>query len=208
MLGIVPLMLLFTVTPGLAYGYASGSFTNHKDVIKGISKAMSSMRYYLVLVFFAALFIYSFSVSNLGALLALKGGAFLKALNLAPMITVLGIIILTGVINLVVGSASAKWAMLAAIFVPMLMTAGISPELTQLAFHLGDGPSNVVTPLLPYFPLVIAFSLRYVKQTGVGTVISLMMPFTLAYYAVFLVCLGIYWGLGLPLGVEAGYAYP
>lgn len=208
MQAIVPLMLLFTITPGLAYGYASGSFRSHKDVIKGMSKAMSAMGYYLVLVFFAALFIYSFSTSNLGALLALKGGDFLKSLQLPPMVTVLGIIVLTAILNLIVGSASAKWAMLAPIFVPMLMTAGISPELTQIAFRLGDGPSNVITPLLPYFPLVIAFSIRYVKNTGMGTVISLMMPFTAAYYVVSLLCLAVYWGLGLPLGIEAGYVYP
>lgn len=208
MQAIVPLMLVFILMPGLVYGYAAGTFQSHKDVIKGMTKAMSSMGYYLVLVFFAALFIYSFSVSNLGALLALKGGAFLKSLNLAPMVTILGIIGLTGFINLVVGSASAKWAMLAPVFVPMLMTAGISPELTQLAFRLGDGPSNIITPLLPYFPLVIAFCIRYVKNTGLGTVISLMMPYTLAYYLVSLVSLSIYWGLGLPLGIEGGYTYP
>lgn len=208
MQAIVPLMLVFILMPGLVYGYAAGTFQSHKDVIKGMTKAMSSMGYYLVLVFFAALFIYSFSVSNLGALLALKGGAFLKSLNLAPMVTILGIIGLTGFINLVVGSASAKWAMLAPVFVPMLMTAGISPELTQLAFRLGDGPSNIVTPLLPYFPLVIAFCIRYVKNTGLGTAISLMMPYTLAYYLLSLVSLAIYWGLGLPLGIEGGYTYP
>ena len=208
MQAIVPLMLLVTVAPSLAYGYASGNFQSHKDVIKGMSKAMSSMGYYLVLVFFAAMFIYSFSVSNLGALIALKGGTFLKSLDLPPMITIFGIIVLAGFINLIVGSASAKWAMLAPILVPMLMTAGISPELTQLAFRVGDGPSNIITPLFPYFPLLIAFSIRYVKHAGVGTAISLLMPYTVAYYVVTMVCLGIYWSLGLPLGIEAGYTYP
>jgi aminobenzoyl-glutamate transport protein len=208
MQSIVPLMLLFLLAPGLTYGYAAGVFQSHKDVIKGMTKAMASMGYYMVLVFFAALFIYSFSVSNLGALLALKGGAMLQALQLPPTITILGIIVLTAFINLVVGSASAKWAMLAPIFVPMLMTTGISPELTQLAFRLGDGPSNVITPLLPYFPLVIAFSLRYVKGVGIGTIISLMLPYTAVYYVVSLVVLFAYWGLGLPLGIEAGYVYP
>ncbi len=208
MQSIVPLMLLFLLAPGLAYGYASGVFTSHKDVIKGMTKAMSSMGYYMVLVFFAALFIYSFSVSNLGALLALKGGALLQTLELPPTVTVLGIIMMTAVINLVVGSASAKWAMLAPIFVPMLMTTGISPELTQFAFRLGDGPSNIVTPLLPYFPLVIAFSLRYVKGVGIGTLISLMMPYSVIYYIVSVALLFVYWGLGLPLGIEAGYVYP
>jgi aminobenzoyl-glutamate transport protein len=208
MLAIVPVMLLFTTLPGLIYGYAAGTFQSHKDVIKGISKAMSSMGYYLVLVFFAAIFIYSFSTSNLGALLALKGGTILKDLALPPMVTVFGVILLTGCINLVVGSASAKWAMLAPIFVPMLMTAGISPELTQLAFRVGDGPSNIVTPLLPYFPLLIAYSVRYVKSAGVGTAISLLMPYTAAYYVVTIAGLALYWWLGLPLGVEGVYTYP
>ena len=127
---------------------------------------------------------------------------------LPPLITIVGIVLLTAVINLVVGSASAKWAMLAPILVPMLMTAGISPEFTQIAYRLGDGPTNLITPLLPYFPLLVAFSTRYVKDTGIGTAISLMMPYAFAFLIVSTISLAAYWSLGLPLGVQGGYSYP
>ncbi|MBT8397859.1 MAG: AbgT family transporter [Gemmatimonadetes bacterium] len=208
MQAIIPIMFLFTVLPGMAYGYAAGTFKSHKDVIKGMSEAMSSMGYYMVLVFFAAMFTKAFADSNLGALLALKGAAVLQALGLPAFVTILGIILLTGALNLLVGSASAKWAMLAPVLVPMLMAVGISPELTQMAYRIGDSPTNVITPLLPYFPLLVAFSIRYVKNTGIGTLISLTLPYSISYLIVLVACLAVYWGLDLPLGIQAGYVYP
>jgi len=154
------------------------------------------------------MFTKAFADSNLGALLALKGAAALKALGLPSFVTILGIILLTGALNLLVGSASAKWAMLAPVLVPMLMAVGISPELTQMAYRIGDSPTNVITPLLPYFPLLVAFATRYVKRTGIGTLISLTLPYSMAYMVTLIVCLAVYWGLGLPLGVQATYTYP
>lgn len=208
MRAIIPLLFLFAAVPGIVYGYAAGAFKTHKDVIEGMSRAMSSMGYYMVLVFFAAIFTQSFADSNLGALLALKGAAFLKTLGLPAFVTILGIIFLTAGLNLLVGSASAKWAMLAPILVPMLMAVGISPELTQMAYRIGDSPTNVITPLLPYFPLLVAFATRYVKGTGIGTLISLTLPYSVVYLIVMVLSLAFYWGLGLPLGIQAGYYYP
>lgn len=205
---IIPLMFLFTVVPGVVYGYSAGVFKTHKDVIEGMSRTMSSMGYYMVLVFFAAMFTQSFADSNLGALLALKGAALLKALGLPAFVTILGIILLTAGLNLLVGSASAKWAMLAPVLVPMLMSVGISPELTQMAYRIGDSPTNVISPLNPYFPLLVAFAVRYVKGTGIGTLISLTLPYAVVYLAVLILTLALYWGLGLPLGLQAGYQYP
>jgi len=201
-------MFLFTVVPGVVYGYAAGVFSSHKDVIRGMSTSMSAMGYYMVLVFFAALFTKAFADSNLGALLALKGAATLKVLGLPAFVTIFGIILLTASLNLLVGSASAKWAMLAPILVPMLMAVGISPELTQMAYRIGDSPTNVITPLLPYFPLLVAFASRYVKRTGIGTLISLTLPYSMAYLVVLLLSLAVYWGLDLPLGIQASYTYP
>jgi aminobenzoyl-glutamate transport protein len=208
MQALIPMMFVFTVLPSLVFGYAAGTIQNHKDAIKGMSNAVSSMSYYLVLVFFAAMFIFAFSESNIAALLALKGGSLLKSLALPPFVTILGIILLTGTINLTVVSASAKWAMLAPIFVPMLMTAGIAPELTQLAFRVGDGPTNIVTPLMPEFPLLIAFAVRYLKNSGIGTVIALQIPYAIAYLVIVTACLLLYWATGLPLGIEGRYTYP
>jgi aminobenzoyl-glutamate transport protein len=205
---IIPIMFVLTAVPGTVYGYVAGTFSSHRDVIASMSKAMAAMSYYLVMVFFAALFIMAFSASNLGALLALKGGLWLKAMDLPVLVTLGGIMVLTTSLNLLVASASAKWAMLAPIFVPMLMTAGIAPEVTQAAFRIGDAPTNITSPLNPYFPLIVAFCARYVTSTGIGTVISLSVPYALAYGVVLTGLLVVFWALGLPLGVQAAYAYP
>jgi aminobenzoyl-glutamate transport protein len=160
------------------------------------------------MVFFVALFIYAFNQSNIGALLALKGAAFLRALALPGQVTIVGIIILSGCVNLLVGSASAKWALLAPIFVPMLMELGISPELTQAAYRVGDSATNIITPLMPYFPLVVVYCRRYVKGTGIGTLVSLMLPYSVAFLVLWTLFLVGYWALGIPLGIQAPYAYP
>jgi aminobenzoyl-glutamate transport protein len=149
-----------------------------------------------------------FGASNLGVLLALKGGYFLRWLELPIGVTVFAVIVFTTSLNLLVASASAKWAMLAPVFVPMLMTAGIAREFTQVAFRIGDGPTNITSPLNPYFPLIVAFCARYVRATGIGTIISLTVPYGAVYFVALLALLGLFWGLGLPLGLQSAYAYP
>jgi aminobenzoyl-glutamate transport protein len=123
-------------------------------------------------------------------------------------VTIVGIIALTAVLDLLIGSASAKWALLGPIFVPMLMSLGISPELTQAAYRIGDSTVNIVTPLMPYFPLVVVYAQRYVKSTGIGTLVSLMLPYSLAFLAAWTVLLLGWWGAGLPLGLGATYTWP
>ena len=208
MQAIVPLIFLLFLVPGVVYGYVAGTVTSHRDVIKGMSKSMSTMGYYIVLAFFASLFIAAFGRSNLGALLALKGAGLLQTLALPAQVTIIGIILLTALVNLLIGSASAKWALLAPIFVPMLMQLGISPELTQAAYRVGDSTTNIITPLMPYFPLVVVFAQRYVKSTGIGTLVSMMLPYSLVFLASWTLFLLLYWLLGLPLGLQAPYGYP
>lgn len=208
MKSIVPLIFLLFLIPGVAHGYASGTVKSHRDIVQGMTRSMGSISYYLVMAFFAAQFTAAFSQSNVGVLLAVKGAAWLAALNLPAQITIVGIILLTAAVNLLIGSASAKWALLSPIFVPMLMTLGFSPELTQAAYRIGDSGTNIVTPLMPYFPLVVVYAQKYVKSTGVGTMISLMLPYTIAFLFTWTILLVLYWGLGIPLGLQAGYAYP
>ncbi|MCO6510605.1 MAG: AbgT family transporter, partial [Aridibacter famidurans] len=181
---------------------------SHRDIIEGMSKSMSTMGYYIVLAFFAALFIAAFAQSNIGALLAIKGANFLRDLELPGQVTVVGIIILSCLVNLVVGSASAKWALLAPIFVPMLMQLGISPEVTQAGYRIGDSSTNIITPLMPYFPLVVVFATKYVKGTGIGTIVSLMLPYSVAFLVTWVAFLLVFWAFGIPLGLEAPYVYP
>ena len=206
---IVPLIFIFFVIPGLVYGYISGKFKNHREVVKGMSKTMETMGYYLVLVFFAALFIYVFQQSNIAILLAVKGANFIESSGAPPAITIIGIILLSALVNLLVGSASAKWAMLAPVFVPMLMYSGISPEFTQAAYRVGDSTTNIITPMMPYFPLVVVFCQRYVKDTGIGTVAAMMLPFSITFLVCWSIFLLIYWTLGIPLGIpmDVGYTY-
>lgn len=208
MQSIVPLIFLLFLIPGVVYGYKAGVYKTSKDMVDAMTKSMSGMAYYIVMAFFCALFVHAFGASNIGALLALKGASVLKALALPGPVTIFGIIFLTAFVNLFVGSASAKWALLAPIFVPMLMQVGISPELTQAAYRVGDSSSNIVTPLMPYFPLVVVYCQRYVKKTGIGTLTSIMLPYALTFLVVWTLFLILYWTVGIPLGLGASYGYP
>jgi aminobenzoyl-glutamate transport protein len=208
MQAIVPFILLFFLVPGIVYGYLAGTVSSHRDIVEGMGKAMSSMGYYIVMAFFAAQFIAAFTGSNIGLLLAMSGAGWLGALGLPAQLTVVGIIGLTAFVNLFVGSASAKWLIIAPIFVPMLMQLGIAPELTQAAYRVGDSSTNIITPLMPYFPLIVVFCKRYYSGAGIGTLISLMLPYSVVLLVGWTLFLLIFWGLGLPLGLQAGYAYP
>ena len=205
---MVPLIFLLFLIPGVVHGYVAGTVKTHRDIVAGMTSAMGTMAYYLVMAFFAAQFIAAFNSSNVGLLIALKGANFLRDLALPPQVTIVGIILLTSVVNIFVGSASAKWALLSSIFVPMLMSLGIAPELTQAAYRVGDSVTNIVTPLMPYFPLVVVFCQRYVKSTGIGTVASLMLPYAVTLLATWTLFLIAYWIIGLPLGIQGAYTYP
>ena len=202
------LIFVLFLLPGTVYGIKAGTVTSSRDIIQGMSKAMESMAYYLVIMFFIAQFIYAFSQSNLGVLLALEGAALLKALGLPATLTIAGVVLITGLLNLFVGSASAKWALLAPIFVPMLMELGISPDLTQAAYRVGDSTTNIITPLMPYFPLVVVYCQRYMKSTGIGTVTAMMLPYTVTFIILWTLFLLAYWALGVPLGLQSNYGYP
>ncbi len=208
MQSIVALIFVFFLVPAVVYGYVSGTVKTHRDVIAGMSKAMSGMGYYIVMAFFAAQFIYAFAQSNLGALLAIKGANGLEAMGLPMGVTLVGIVLLTGAVNLVVGSASAKWALIGAIMVPMLMQLGVSPDLTQAAYRVGDSSTNIITPLMPYFPLIVVFCQRYVKSAGIGTLLALMLPYSVTLLLVWTAFLLGFWALDLPLGLGSTYTYP
>jgi len=207
MKSIVPLIFLLFLLPGLVFGLRIGTISNSRQFIEGMTKSMNSMGYYLVIMFFIAQFIYAFGQSNLGVLLAVKGAEFLKAMALPGGVTIAGIILLTGFINLFVGSASAKWALLAPIFIPMLMQLGISPDLAQAAYRVGDSSTNIITPLMPYFPLVVVFCQRYVKSAGIGTLTAMMLPYSVTFLIVWTLFLLLYWTIGIPLGVQASFDY-
>ncbi|MCB1607092.1 MAG: AbgT family transporter [Xanthomonadales bacterium] len=208
MQSIVTLIFIFFLIPGVVYGYMSGTVKTHRDVIAGMSKAMSGMGYYIVMAFFCAQFIYAFGQSGLGALMAIKGANTLQALGMPTALTLVGMVGLTGFVNLMVGSASAKWALIGSIMVPMLMQLGISPDLTQAAYRVGDSSTNIITPLMPYFPLIVVFCQKYCKSSGIGTLLALMIPYSIALLVTWTAFLVGFWALGVPLGVGASHAYP
>ena len=208
MRSIVSLIFLLFVLPGLAYGITAGTVKSSRDMIEGMTKAMHNMAYYLVIMFFIAQFVYAFGQSNLGVLLALQGAAGLKALAMPAAMTIVGIVFLTAFINIFVGSATGKWGLLAPIFIPMLMQLGISPDLTQAAYRVGDSSTNIITPLMPYFPLVVVYCQRYVKSTGIGTVTAMMLPYSMTFLVLWTIFLLLYMFVGLPLGIQASYTYP
>jgi aminobenzoyl-glutamate transport protein len=207
MQSIVALIFVFFLLPGVVYGYVAHSFKSHRDVIGAMTKSMAGMAYYIVIAFFIAQFLAGFNGSGLGTLMAVEGAAFLRALGLPMWLTILGLIIMTGVVNLFIGSASAKWALLAPIMVPLMMQLGVSPDLTQAAYRVGDSMTTILTPLMPYFPLIVVFCQRYVKSAGIGTLVSIMLPYSVALSIFWTLLLLAFWGLGIPLGLGASYAY-
>ena len=208
MQAIVPLLFMFFSIPGMVYGYAAGTFKSSTDVIRSMEEIMKMLLGFIVFAFFAAQFLYVFGKSNIGTLLAISGAEFLKDLGMPSTVSLFGIILFTAFLNLLITSATSKWAILSTIFVPMLMMLGISPELTQAAFRVSDSAVNVCTPMFPFYPLLIMYCQKYCKNTGVGTLSSMMLPYTFALLIVLTFVLYLYWGLGLPLGFDSGYVYP
>jgi aminobenzoyl-glutamate transport protein len=200
---IVPLLLMLFLFPGLAYGIAVGTIKSDRDVIRMMSEYMAILANYIVLAFFASIFVASFEHSGLGTMLAIEGGEVLRQAGLPTWALMIGFIFVVGFVNLFVGSMSAKWAMLAAVFVPMLMTIGISPEMTQVAYRIGDSVTNTITPLNPYLVVVLVFMQQYVKKAGIGTLISLMLPYSVVFFIVWTIMLVVWIQLGLPIGIDA-----
>mgnify|MGYP001042896806 CR=1 FL=1 len=205
---IVPILFILFVIPGIVYGVSTGVVKSSKDVAKLMMDSMASMAPIIVLAFFAAQFIEYFSRSNLGTMLAISGGEFLATAGLPTLLLLVVFILLTAVFNLFVGSMSAKYALFAPIFVPMFMVAGISPELTQVAYRVGDSVTNIITPLNAYLVIVLVFLQKYVSKGGMGTLIAMMLPYSIAFTIAWCIMLAIWMGLGLPLGVDGHLSYP
>ena len=199
-------MVLF-LAAGWAYGSAAGSIKNHRDLVAMMAEAMKDMGYYLVLAFAAAHFVAMFNWSNLGLITAVHGADGIKASGL-PLPIALGLIVIfTGLLNLFVGSASAKWALLAPVLVPMLMLLGISPEGATAAYRVGDGATNIITPLMVYFPLILVFAKRWQKGFGIGSLTAMMIPYSVWMLITGVILIVAWIALGLPLGFGAPISY-
>jgi len=204
---IVPLLFIGFLLPGLAYGLVTGSIRSDKDVAGILADTMAGMGPYIVLAFFAAQFIAYFAHSGLGEMLAITGGRALAAAALPSALLMQGFIGVVVIGNLFIGSMSAKYAFFAPVFVPMFMQVGVSPELTQVAYRIGDSVSNVITPLNPYVVILLVFLQRHMARAGIGTLVALMLPYALAFGLVWSAMLAIWMGLGVPLGPAGPLAY-
>lgn len=205
--GFVPIMAIIFFVAAIVYGRVSGQFKNHKDVCNEMSKAMSSMGGYIALAFVMAQFVQYFSYTNLGTILAIEGAKALEAMNMNSIVLMIVFVLFTGFINLFMGSASAKWAIMAPVFLPMFMKLGISPELTQVAYRIGDSTTNIISPLMSYFAMIVIFAQKHDKKAGMGTLISTMVPYTIIFLIGWIALLGIWMAFGLPLGPGAGLYY-
>lgn len=197
----VILIALAAAVTGIVYGRASGSLPTGQSVIESMEDTLRMLAGYLVLMFFAAQFVAWFSWSEMGLVLAIHGAAFLGELALPASILLVSMILMMALLNLLIGSASAKWALIAPVLVPMLMLLGISPEMTQAAYRVGDSSTNIITPLMPYFVLVLGFARRYQPDTGVGTLISMMLPYSLLLLGGWMLMLMLWLWAGWPLGL-------
>ncbi len=200
--GIITGILIFFLVPGLVYGVIVKTIKNDKDMMKHIIKSMSTMATYIVLVFFAAQFVYFFRYSNLGLIFAIQGAEFLKNIGLTGIPLIVMFVLLAAFINMFMGSASAKWAIMAPVFIPMFMLLGYHPALTQAAFRIGDSVTNLITPMMSYFALIVAFAQKYNEKYGIGTIISTMIPYTIIFTVFWTLLLVVWMWIGLPTGPD------
>jgi len=208
--GIIIAILLFFFIPGLIYGIVAGTIKSDKHVAKFITQSMSGMGGYIVLVFFAAQFVYFFNYSNLGIIFAIKGAQGLQSIGLTGPTLIIAFVLLSAFINMFMGSASAKWAIMAPVFIPMLMLIDppYHPGLTQAAFRIGDSVTNIVTPMMSYFALIVTFAQKYDEKYGIGTIISTMLPYTVLLTITWTALLVLWMYLGIPLGFDGPIFMP
>ena len=207
MSSLVPIITILFFIPGLFYGIATKNIRSDKDVANHLTDTMAAMGMFIVLAFTAGQFVAYFTESNIGMVLGVYGAEALEAANLTGIPLILGFILVTGIINLFIGSASAKWAMMAPVFVPIMMQLGYSPELTQMAYRIADSSTNIITPLMTYFAIIIAFAQKYDKKMGIGTLISVMFPYSIFFMIIWSLMLIVWMLFGLDLGPASPILY-
>ncbi|MDW7761473.1 MAG: AbgT family transporter [Acidobacteriota bacterium] len=205
--GFIAFLFFFAGSMGVIYGFITGKFKSDADVVKGMVDSFKTLAPFMVLVFFAAQFVAYFRWSNLGLIIAIKGAAGIQNMNLGLIPLLLMFIVLSGFINMFMGSASAKWAILGPIFIPMFMLLGYSPELSQAVYRIGDSVTNIISPMMSFFALIIVYFAKYDKKAGIGTLISTMLPYSIVFTILWSILLILWVVLNLPLGPGAGIYY-
>ncbi len=205
--GVVTWLVIYAGLVGITYGKVTGAFKNDADVMNSTAESIKTLATYIVLVFFAAQFVEYFKWSNLGLLIAIKGAGALSSMNLGMIPLTIMFILFAATLNMFMGSASAKWAILAPIFIPIFMFLGYSPELSQVVYRIGDSITNIISPMMSFFALIISFFQKYIKDVGIGTIIATMIPYTIGFFIIWTLLLVAWLLLGVPLGPGAGVFY-
>ncbi|MDZ7738223.1 MAG: AbgT family transporter [Bacteroidales bacterium] len=205
--GFIAVLFIVAAIIGIVFGVITGTFKNDADVVKGMVDNLKTLAAFLVLVFFAAQFVAFFKWSNLGLLIAIKGADGLQSIDMGLIPLVILFILLSGFINMFMGSASAKWAILGPVFIPMFMLMGYSPELSQVVYRIGDSITNMISPMMSFFALIIVYFEKYDKKAGIGTLMSTMIPYTIVFFIFWAILLIGWILLDLPLGPGAGLYY-
>lgn len=198
--GIVPIIMLVFFVPSVAFGFATGKFKNDKDLVKALIAAVSSMSGYVTFCIVAAQMIAYFNKSNIGTFIAISGANFLSDIGLTGIPLMILFILLCALINLLVASASAKWAFLAPVFVPMFMLLGYDPSFTQVLYRIGDSVTNPITPMFAYFAMLVGLAEKYDKKAGIGSLMSCLLPYSLAFFVMWTIFVILWITLGIPLG--------
>jgi aminobenzoyl-glutamate transport protein len=202
--GLIPILFFFFAIPGYFYGKATGAIKVPNDILKQMEHGMKELSGYIVLMLVVAQFINLFSWSNLDTILAIGGAEVLKSTGLTGPVMFTLFMLLIALLNIFLGSGSAKWAIFAPIFIPMLAQLNYSPAFVQLMYRVGDSITNCVTPLYVYFPLLLGWIHKYNKNIGIGTIVSLLIPYAVILFIMWVVMLFVWYGLGLPIGVGEG----
>lgn len=204
---IAALFLLFLLT-GTVFGRAVGTVKSSNDIIQMMREGVKTIAPYLVFVFFAAHFVAMFNWSGIGPIVAITGAEKLQGMGLPAPLLLVCVLLLSSLLDLFIGSATAKWSVLSSVVVPMFMLLGVSPEMTTAAYRMGDSYTNIMTPLMSYFPLVLVFCQRWDKSMGVGSLLALMLPYALCFMATGIMMVVSWVALDLPLGPHAQVFYP
>lgn len=201
--------IIFTVTlalmiPSIVYGVVIKRYKNDKDVWADISQGFAEMGNYIFMCFFISIFTNFFAVSKLGMILAINGAGLLESIGFTGVPLMIGLILLSCIVNMFIGSASSKWAILAPVFVPMMMLMGYDPAITQVVYRIGDSITNPLSPLFTYMPVILGYARKYDKNAGLGTIIANMLPFSVTFTVVWIIQVIIWVVLNLPLGPGGG----
>ena len=212
--GIVVLIALLFFLPAVSFGKTVGTFKDHREICNALGKSMATMGSFLALAFVSSQFIQYFNYTKLGTIIALNGANFLDSIDIGLIPLMVIFVLFSAFMNLFMGSASAKWNILAPVFVPMFMLLDYSPELSQLAYRIGDSCTNVITPLMTYFAVIVVFAQRYDKKAGIGTITATMLPYSIAFLIFWTILLIIWLAISQatggfpPIGIDTGLFYP